>query len=116
MRILLNAGPHTDGRQAMADFLEASVGRAIGHYGERVTRVEAHLSDAIAAGKGEPDEIHCLLEAHAVGVPPVVVEARAASAHQALKAAVGKLARALDGAFGKDDPRHRAKQVGDPVP
>ena len=116
MKVLLNAGPRTDGRQAMAEYFETSVAQAVGHYGERVTRVEAHLSDVIGAGKGEPEEIHCLLEAHPVGLAPVVVEARAASAHQALQGAVGKLERALESAFGKSDPRRRTRLAGEQIP
>ena len=116
MKVFLNAGPHTDGSQAMAEFLETMLAQAIGHYAERVTRVEAHLSDAIATGKGEMDEVHCLLEAHPVGLAPVIVEARAASAHQAMHGAVAKLERSLERALGKNDPRHRAKLAGERVP
>lgn len=116
MKVLLDADLHTDGGQAMAEYLETSIAQAIGHYGERVTRVEAHLSDGIGAGKGEPDEIHCLLEAFPAGLAPVVVEARAASAHQALQGAVGKLERALEGAFGRSDPRRRVRLSGEQIP
>lgn len=111
MQILLNTDPHIDGRQAMSDHLESVVKDSLGHYGERVTRVEAHLTDANGAAKGGPDDIHCTLEARPVGLEPVVVKDRAGTAHQAIQGALGKLERALAGAFEKRDPRHPPRAV-----
>lgn len=74
MQVLLNTNPHTDGRQAMAEYLEAEVAAVLGHYGERITRVEAHLSDANSPAKANTDESHCTLEARLVGLDPVVVK------------------------------------------
>ncbi len=56
---------------------------ALGHYGERITRVEAHLSDANSLAKANTDEIHCTLETRLVGLDPVIVKERAGTAHQA---------------------------------
>lgn len=106
MQILLNTDPHIDGRQAMSDHLETVVKEALGHYGERLTRVEAHLTDANGATKSGPDDIHCTLEARPVGLEPVVVKDRAGTAHQAIQGALRKLERALAGTFEKHDPRH----------
>ena len=109
MQVLLNTDPHTPGRQSMAEYLEAVVAAALGHYGERLTRVEAHLSDANSSAKANTDEIHCTLEARLVGLEPVVVKERAGTAHQAIHGAIGKLERALISAVGKHDPRHQAR-------
>lgn len=111
MQVLLNTDPHTDGRQSMAEYLEATVKEALGHYGERITRVEAHLSDANGPAKANTDEIHCTLEARLVGLEPVVVTDRAGTAHQAIHGAVVKLERAVSSAFGKHDPRRRAEPL-----
>jgi ribosome-associated translation inhibitor RaiA len=105
MQVLLNTDSHTDGRQSMAEYLETTVTGALGHYGERIIRVEAHLSDANSPAKANTDEIHCMLEARVVGLEPVVVHERAGTAHQAIHGAVTKLERALGSAFGKHDPR-----------
>ena len=113
MQILLNTDPHTDGRQSMAEYLQAVVTESLGHYGERITRVEAHLSDANSPAKGNTDEIHCTLEARLAGLDPVVVTERAATAHQAIHGAVGKLERAVSSVFGKHDPRHKTRQPSD---
>ncbi|MDQ2733570.1 MAG: HPF/RaiA family ribosome-associated protein [Pseudomonadota bacterium] len=116
MQVLLNTDPHIDGRQVMSDHLESVVKEALGHYGERITRVEAHLTDANGATKGGSDDIHCTLEARPVGREPVVVKDRAATAHQAIQGAVHKLERALASAFEKHDPRHTPRSVNPSEP
>jgi ribosome-associated translation inhibitor RaiA len=111
MQVLLNTDPHIDGRQSMADYLETTVKEAIGHYRERITRVEAHLSDANSPAKANTDEIHCTLEARLVGLEPVVVTDKAATAHQAIHGAIGKLERAIGSAIGKHDSRRSGRAV-----
>jgi ribosome-associated translation inhibitor RaiA len=110
MQVLLNTDIHIDGRQAMSDHVESVVKEALGHYGERITRVEAHVSDANGAAKAGPDDIHCTLEARPVGREPVVVKNRAGTAHQAIHGALRKLERALASAFEKHDPRHDPRE------
>ena len=114
MQILLNTDPNTDGRHEMAEHLETVVKDALGRFGEQVTRVEAHLSDAHSHAKAGPDEIHCTLEARLVGFDPVVVKDHAGNAHQALQGAVGKLKRAIASVLEKHDPRRDAAVSGDP--
>ena len=105
MQILLNTDPHTDGRHEMAKHLETVVHDALDRFGEAITRVEAHLSDANSHVKAGPDDIHCTLEARLVGLDPVVVKDHAGNAHQAIRGAVGKLQRAVSNALAKHDPR-----------
>lgn len=112
MLVLLNTDPHIDSRQAESDYLESVVTEAIGHYGERITRVEAHLSDANSPAKANIDEIHCKLEARLVGLDPVFVTERAGTAHQAIHGAVRKLEGALGSVLGKRDPRQKARHPG----
>ena len=113
MQVLLNTDPHIDGRQAMSDYLESVVNETLAHYGERISRVEAHVSDANSPAKANSDEIHCTLEAWLVGLDPVVVKERAGTAHQAIHGAVRKLERALSSALDKHDPRHKARPPSD---
>ncbi|MGZ5156096.1 MAG: HPF/RaiA family ribosome-associated protein [Caldimonas sp.] len=108
MQVLLNTDPHTDGRHEMAEHLETVVQDALGRFGEQITRVEAHLADANSHNKANPDEIQCTLEARLVGLDAVVVKERAATAHQAIQGAVGKLKRAITTALAKHDPRREA--------
>jgi len=106
MQVLLNTDPHTDGRHEMAEHLESVVKDALGRFGEQITRVEAHLSDANSHNKAGRDDIHCTLEARLVGLEPVVVKDHAGTAHQAINGAVGKLKRAVTTVIEKHDPRH----------
>lgn len=115
MQVLLNTDTHIDGRQAMSDHLESVVKDALGHYGERITRVEAHVTDANGAAKIGPEDIHCTLEARPAGHVPVVAKDRAASAHQAIQGALHKLERVLSTEFEKQDARHGARLVVDPL-
>lgn len=117
MQVLLHTDPHTDGRHEMAEHLETVVNDALGRFGEHVTRVEAHLADAANHEKAGPDDIRCTLEARLSGHEPVVVKDHAATAHQAIQGAVGKLRRAVATVLDKHDPRRAtgvsALPVGD---
>ena len=105
MQILLHSDPHTDGSQLMAEHLTSIVNDAMGRLGERVTRVEAHLSDVNGPAKAGEDDIHCTLEARLVGLEAIVVKDHAGSAHQAIDGAVRKLKRAVGAEIAKHDPR-----------
>jgi ribosome-associated translation inhibitor RaiA len=115
MQVLLQADPNTDGSHKMQAHLDAVVKDALGRFGERITRVEAHLSDAHSALKTSPDDIHCTLEAHVVGMGPVVVKDHAGNAHQAIDGAVRKLKRAVTSEIEKHDPRSRRARSGDAI-
>ena len=114
MQVLLNTDTHVDGRHQMAEHLESVVKDALGRFGEHVTRVEAHLADAISPVKGSPDEIHCTLEARLAGLDPVVVKDQAGTAHQAIQGAVDKLKRAVTAALAKPRARRGAGLPNDP--
>ena len=105
MQVLLHADHNTDGRHQMAEHLEVVVQAALERFGERVTRVEAYLSDADSKTKTSADAIHCTIEARLVGLAAVVVKDHAGNAHQAIEGAVHKLTRAIGSAMSKRDPR-----------
>ena len=110
MQILLHADPNTDGSQLMAEHLKAVVKDAMARFGERVTRVEAHLSHVHAQAMASDDGIHCTLEAKLVGLDAIVVKHQAGNAHQAIEGAVRKLKRAVGTEIAKHDPRgHRPR-------
>ena len=98
----------------MAEHLETVVKDALGRFGENVTRVQAHLTDANST-KANPEEIHCTLEARLAGREPVVVKDQASNAHQAISGAVGKLKRAVATVLAKQDS-HRSTAMPDQAP
>jgi ribosome-associated translation inhibitor RaiA len=114
MQILLHADPNTDGSQLMSEHLQTVVKAALGRFGERITRVEAHLSDVNGSARTGAEDIHCTLQARLVGQDPIVVKEHAANSHQAIDGAVRKLKRALDTAIGKHDPRGHGAAAGLP--
>ena len=105
MQVLLHSDPNTDGGHLMAEHLATVVKEAMSRFGERVTRVEAHLSDANSQSKTGNKDIHCTLEARLVGLEPIVVKEHADNAHQAIDGAVRKLKRAVGTEIAKHDDR-----------
>jgi ribosome-associated translation inhibitor RaiA len=116
MQVLLNTDAHVDGRQGMAAHLDQVVKEALHRFGDHVTRVEAHVSDAVSHAKPNPDDIVCTLEARLTRLPPVVVKDHAGTAHQAIHGAVLKLKRAVATAIEKhEDKRHAAAPLVAPA-
>ena len=112
MQILLHSDPNTDGRLAMTEHLKTVVTDALGRFGERIMRVEAHLSDVNSTARSGDDDIHCTLEARLVGLQAIVVKDSAGNAHQAIEGAVRKLRRAVEAEIGKHDPRGQRAKPG----
>ena len=107
MQILLHSDPHIEGGHLMAEHLTTVVNDAMQRFGERVTRVEAHLSDVNSQARSSDDDIHCTLEARLIGLDAIVVKDHAGNAHQAIEGAVRKLKRAVGAEIAKHDPRGR---------
>ena len=107
MQVLLHTDPNTHGGHLMAEHLASVVKEAMSRFGERVTRVEAHLSDANGQAKTGNSDIHCTLEARLVGLEPIVVKDHADNAHQAIDGAVRKLKRAISAEIAKHDDRNQ---------
>lgn len=115
MQILLHSDPNTDGSHLMADHFATVVKAAMGRFGERVTQVEAHLSDANGKDKSSGDDIHCTLDAKLLGLDAVVVKDHAGNAHQAIEGALRKLKRAVGAEIAKHDPRSRRSRATVPA-
>lgn len=107
MQVILHADHNTDGRHQMAEHLETVVNASLARFAERVTRVEAYLSDADGRSKADPEGIHCTMEARIVGLPAVVAKDHAGNAHQAIEGAIHKLKRAIGDAIERHHPRHQ---------
>jgi len=113
MQVLLQSDPNTDGSQAMAEHLSTVVTDALDRFGDRITRVEGHLSAAEGHAKTSDEKVCCKLEVHMAGADALVVKHHAASAHQAIEGAVRKLRRVVEAHVEKHDPRaHRLPHHG----
>ena len=110
MHILLHSDPNTDSGHLTTAHLQKVVQDAMARFAERVTRVEAYLSDVNSQAKSSDDDIHCTLEARLVGHDAIVVKDHASNAHQAIEGAVRKLKRAVGTELAKHDARgHQAR-------
>jgi len=110
MHILLHSDSNTDGGHLMAEHLQKVVQDAMARFADRVTRVEAHLSDVNSQAKSSDGDIHCTLEARLVGHDAIVVKDHASNAHQAIEGALRKLKRAVGTELAKHVPRgHRPR-------
>jgi hypothetical protein len=110
MQVLLQADKSIESGHPMAEHLQTVVNDALGRFGERVTRVDAHLSDVDGRARLGANSIQCMLEARLTDLDPVVVTEHGPNAHQAIEGGVRKLKRAIGAAIGKHDPRrHQAR-------
>jgi len=113
MKIQVNTDVHTDGTEALAVQVSATIEQALKRFSEHITRVEVHLSDE-NAGKSGPKDHRCMLEARLEGRQPVAVTDQAATLEQAVNGASHKLARLLDSTLGRLHD-HREKASGLPL-
>lgn len=101
MQVQVNTDNNIQGED-LATRVGTMVRHALERFGERVTRVEVHLSDENGQKAGDDDK-RCLLEARVAGMQPVAVSHQAQTLQQAIDGALDKLKRALESAIGKHD-------------
>ena len=104
MKIQINSDNQVVMNQELSKALESEVERAIGRFGEKLTRVEVHLSDENAAKGGSRDK-RCVIETRPAGMQPVSASDSAATVEEAVTGAAHKMRRLLDSAFGKIDEK-----------
>jgi len=102
----------TDSRTTVdVEDVTAELETGLSRYRDRLTRVEAHLSD-VNGPKGGID-CRCVLEARAAGRQPVAVTNEAASPDEAVSGAVEKMSRLLTSTFERlDDLKGNASASG----
>ena len=107
MQVQVNTDNNVAGSEELQRQVEQVVEGALGRFGERVTRVEVHLSDVNADKPGDADH-RCMIEARLGGMQPLTATHQAATLEQALGGAASKLQRVLDSTLGKlDDQQGR---------
>jgi ribosome-associated translation inhibitor RaiA len=101
MQVQVNTDNNIQGED-LAPRVRTMVTQALERFGERITRVEAHLSDENGQKAGGDDK-RCLLEARVAGLQPVAVSHHAETLQQAIDGALDKLKRAVESAIGRHD-------------
>jgi hypothetical protein len=96
MQILVNTDHNIDGHEALATWVRGVIEQDLAGVGDRITRVTVHLTDENSNKKPGTDDMRCVLEAHLAGRTPFAVTEQAATIHDAVIAASGKLSRLID--------------------
>jgi len=111
MQIQISTDNHTVGNEDLQRQVEDVVESKLGRYGDRITRVEVHLTDENGTHKsGDRDK-------RVSGLKPITVSAEGSSLEQAFSGAGEKLTKTLKRTLGKlDDPKGRTSFAGDQSP
>ncbi|QNI38292.1 HPF/RaiA family ribosome-associated protein [Edaphobacter albus] len=101
MQILVNGDNQISVDARLTEFVQDEVGRALGRFGGRLTRVEVHLSDHNGPKSGASPDKRCLIEARPSGWQPVSASDDANSVAEAVSNAANKMKCQLESAFGR---------------
>lgn len=115
MQINVNTDNTIPRHQGLDEHVAKVVRAAIGRFGEQVTRVDVHLSDAQREKKSDGGN-GCMMEARVAGYAPIVVREHGLDLHQAVNHAGTKLERALDNALGRLHDKGRQPTPAVPAP
>jgi ribosome-associated translation inhibitor RaiA len=117
MHIQVSTDNHTAGSDELTHQVETAVEGALGRFGDRITRVEVHLTDENGGRKSGDHDKRCVMEARLAGLQPITVSDNGASLEQALNGAAGKLEKTLKRTLGRlDDPKGRTSYAGEGFP
>lgn len=100
MIVQVNTDHNISGSQDLSSHVEDVVSDSLSHFGERITRVEVHLSDE-NSHKSSSDDKKCVLEARMAGMQPIAVTHQGETIEHALHGAADKLKKVLESAIGK---------------
>jgi ribosome-associated translation inhibitor RaiA len=114
MLIQVNTDSQISGSQQLTDQVVAVVEGTLGRFGDRITRIEVHITDESSSSKSSDNDKRCAIEARISGQRPISVSHRAASLEQAVDGAANKLERTLKRTFERlYDPKGRTSYGGD---
>lgn len=100
MKIQVNTDNNIAGHQPLLDEVRESVEGILGRFGDRITRIDVHLSD-VNGRKVTPDDRRCVIEARLEGRPPMAASEEASGVLLAVNGAAEKLRRIIDSTLEK---------------
>jgi hypothetical protein len=110
MEIYVHTDNNIDGGSELMAHVEREIEAVLARFGDRVTRIEVHLSDE-SAGRPTGADIRCLIEARPAGRAPVTATDDADTLERALKGAVHTLSWVLDSFDGQQDDEGRRASI-----
>ncbi len=107
MQVQINTDKNIKGGQPLSNHVQALLETRLRRFRDRLTRIEAHLSDENGHKPGSGgDDKRCVMEARPRGLQPLAVTHVANNVDQALTGACEKLERLLDSTLSQiDHPR-----------
>ena len=108
LQVQVNTDHNVHGSERLELYVRSTVEASLGRFGERLTRVEVHLSDDNGQ-RSRGDDKRCLMEARPAGMQPIVVTHLASTIDDAVDGAVMKLEKLLDNTFHKQHD-HKGRQ------
>ncbi|MGE0643617.1 MAG: HPF/RaiA family ribosome-associated protein [Nitrospira sp.] len=100
MQVQVHTDNNIHGREEVVALVQTSVEGALGRFQDRMTRIEAHLSDT-NSHKTKGDDIRCVLEARLAGHQPIAVSHQAPTVELAVSGATDKLERSIESTLGR---------------
>lgn len=100
MQVQVHTDNNIHGREEVVALVQNSVEGALGRFQDRMTRIEAHLSDT-NSHKTKGDDIRCVLEARLAGHQPIAVSHQAPTVELAVSGATDKLERSIESTLGR---------------
>lgn len=88
------------GGEPFSDHVKALVHTALDRFGDRIRRIDVHLSDAVGNKTGHDDKC-CMIEARSDDREPIVVTRQETTIDRAIHGAVASLKQSIESAFGK---------------
>ena len=104
MLIEVRTDGNIKGSEQSSDEVKAVVHAALDRYGDRIRRVDVHLSDAVGHKAGHDDKC-CMIEARRDGREPIVVTHQESTMEQAIHGAIHTLKKSVESALGKESAR-----------
>ncbi|MEZ6150187.1 MAG: hypothetical protein R3C09_08690 [Pirellulaceae bacterium] len=95
MQIHVNTDNHTVGSAELTSQAEAVAEAALGHFGDRITRVEVYFSDVNSSQKSGEKDKRCVMEARLAGSQPITVSHQSSSLDLSLAGAADRLEKTL---------------------
>jgi ribosome-associated translation inhibitor RaiA len=101
MLIEVRTDGNINGSEQFSDHVKAKVRTALHRYGDRIRRIDVHLSDTVG-NKTSHDDKCCMIEARRDGCEPIVVTHQESTMDQAIHGAIHRLKKSVDSALGKE--------------
>lgn len=101
MLIEVRTDGNIQGSEQFSEKVKTIVQTALDRFGDRIRRVDVHLSDATGNKAGRDDKC-CKIEARRDGREPIAVTHHEPTMDQAIRGAVHSLKKSVENAFGKE--------------